>query len=160
MGTDRCREGEETLDFDPAGKVDATLHFIGHVETPWKKGDCPRNIQEARKRGGRFRAVVAPGFRRGLAGLAAGDALILLYWMADARRDLIVQAPPHRAEPTGTFALRSPNRPNTVSLGVTRILSIDTEAGVIEVDALDAFDGTPLIDIKPWLATVDIPDGA
>lgn len=160
MNIEPLRDGEERLDFDPGEKVDATLHFIGHVETPWKKGDCPRNIHEARKRGGRFAAVIDPAFRRGLAGLEAGDAVILLYWMANARRDAIVQVPPHRPEPSGTFALRSPNRPNTVSLGITRILSIDPEAGVMEVDALDAFDGTPLIDIKPWFSTVDIPPSA
>ena len=83
--------------------------------------------------------------------------MILLYWTGVARRDLIVQSPAHREGPTGVFALRSPARPNPVAVGVVRILSIDPAAGVLLVDALDAFDGTPLLDIKPWLPSVDVP---
>jgi tRNA (Thr-GGU) A37 N-methylase len=40
---------------------------------------------------------------------------------------------------------------------VVRLLAIDHEAGRLTLDALDAFDGTPLLDIKPWLPTVDVP---
>ena len=50
-----------------------------------------------------------------------------------------------------------PSRPNPIAVGVVRIIAVDAEAGVLTIDALDAFDGTPLLDIKPWLHSVDIP---
>jgi tRNA (Thr-GGU) A37 N-methylase len=83
--------------------------------------------------------------------------VILLYWTGAARRDLIVQSPAHRDGPTGVFALRSPARPNPIAVAVARCLAIDPDAGVLTLDALDAFDGTPLLDLKPWLPSVDIP---
>ena len=155
MPTDSPRPGEIALPFDPADRVQAGVTFIGHLSTPWRKGDCPKNLTEARNRGGLFQAHVLPEYRPGLEGLSPGDGVILLYWMAGARRDLIVQAPAHRPAPRGVFALRSPARPNPVALACVRLLDIDPKAGVLTLDALDAFDGTPLIDIKPWLSGVD-----
>ena len=157
--SDLPRTGEQRLPFDPGARADATIAFIGHLVTPWRKGDCPKNLTEARARGGSFAVRLDPGYRAALAGLAAGDAIVLLYWMAGARRDLAVQAPGHRPDPRGTFALRSPARPNPVAMAVVRILAIDAAAGHVSVDALDAFDGTPLVDIKPWLPGVDVPPG-
>lgn len=157
MATEGLRQGEIALDIDQGNRVDASLRFIGRLRTPWRKGNCPHNLREARERGGRFLAVLDPEFRAGLAGLTSGQAVILLYWMDATRRDLIVQAPSHRPQPAGTFALRSPARPNPISLAVTRLVSIDAASGVLEVDGLDAFDGTPVLDIKPWIETVDTP---
>lgn len=153
------RPGEVALDVDPALADDAWLSFIGQLRTPWSRGNCPKNLREARERGGTFSAQIDPAFRSGLKGLRAGQAVILLYWTGSARRDLIVQTPAHRDGPTGVFALRSPARPNPVALAVVVLQEIDVEAGVLRFDALDAFDGTALLDIKPWLPTVDIPPG-
>jgi tRNA-Thr(GGU) m(6)t(6)A37 methyltransferase TsaA len=151
------RPGEVALPFDPGLADDARLQFIGHLRTPWSRGNCPKNLHQARERGGDFRAQIDAPLRPGLAGLAPGQAVILLYWTGAARRDLILQSPAHRDGPTGVFAIRSPARPNPVALAVVRLLAIDQAAGTLQVDALDAFDGTALIDIKPWLPTVDIP---
>jgi tRNA-Thr(GGU) m(6)t(6)A37 methyltransferase TsaA len=96
-------------------------------------------------------------FRQGLEGLEAGGAVIALYWMHEARRDLIVQAPRHAEKSRGVFALRSPVRPNPVALAVVRVLGIDRRAGILDIDAADCLDGTPLIDLKPWLESIDIP---
>ncbi len=65
---------------DPALADDARLAFIGQIRSPWVRGDCPKNLREARARGGRFTAQIDPPFRPGLTGLSAGDAVILLYW--------------------------------------------------------------------------------
>lgn len=157
MATDNPRDGEVTHPGNPAEVPDAGVIFIGHLSTPWEKGDCPRNLTEARARGGDFLAVIKPEFRLALQGLTVGDACVLLYWMHAARRDLLIQAPGHRPDPVGTFALRSPARPNPISMAIVRITGIDRQAGTLRVDALDAFDGTPLLDIKPWLPSVDIP---
>lgn len=149
------RPGEIALPFDPADRIDAGVTFIGHLSTPWRKGDCPKNLTEARARGGQFQVHVLPAYRSGLQGLSAGDRIILMYWMADARRDLIVQAPAHHPAPRGVFAIRSPARPNPVAMACVRLLAIEPDSGILTVDALDAFDGTALLDIKPWLPGVD-----
>lgn len=152
------RPGEVVLDCDPAQVADdARLGFIGCLRSPWSRGNCPKNLREARERGGEFRVEVDADFRPALKGLQVGQAVILLYWTGAARRDPLVLAPPHREGATGVFALRSPSRPNPIAVGVVRILALDPETGVLRVDALDAFDGTPLLDIKPWLPSVDEP---
>jgi tRNA-Thr(GGU) m(6)t(6)A37 methyltransferase TsaA len=147
------------LDLDPATVEGPTLAFIGRIGSRWSKGNSPKNLREARAAGGSFTVQIDPPYRAGLPGLSVGDAIVVLYWMDAARRDLIVQSPAHRDGPTGTFALRSPARPNPIALAVTRLLAIQADSGTLTIDAIDAFDGTPVLDIKPWLASVDIPPG-
>ena len=64
---------------------------------PWtSRADCPKNMVQARERGEPATVEIDAAFRAGLAGLSAHSHAILLYWMHQARRDLIVQAPRHR----------------------------------------------------------------
>lgn len=160
------RPGEVALSFDPARIADdAHLRFIGRLRSPWSQGNCPKDLREAREAGEAFRpeldppfrAEIALPFRPGLLGLVPGMAVILLYWTGQARRDMIVLNPAHRDGPTGVFALRAPARPNPVAVGVVRLLEVDRASGHLAFDAIDAFDGTPLLDIKPWLPSVDVP---
>jgi tRNA-Thr(GGU) m(6)t(6)A37 methyltransferase TsaA len=151
------REGEVALDRDPSDTPDAGVVFIGHIRSPWmKREDCPKNIGKAREAGGEAWVDLNPEFAPALSGLVAGQPIILLYWMNRARRDLLMQNPRHVDAPRGTFALRSPNRPNPVALSTVRITHLDPETGRIGIDAIDCLDGTPVVDIKPWLETVDI----
>lgn len=152
------REGETALAHDPAKLTDATLAFIGTIETAFGPGNCPRNIAQARETGHPARLHIDPPYRPGLDGIAPGDAVIVLYWMAGAPRDLIRQVPRHRESATGVFSLRSPARPNPVAMAVVRVLAVD--AGVVTVDAMDCWSGTPLLDIKPYLPSVDVPPAA
>ncbi|PLL13026.1 tRNA (N6-threonylcarbamoyladenosine(37)-N6)-methyltransferase TrmO [Tabrizicola sp. TH137] len=156
---DPLRPGELRLSPDPGSRNDATLAFIGRIRSAWSPEDCPKNIAEARARATPARLEIDAPYRPALTGLAPGDALILLYWTGRARRDLAIQSPRHKPAPTGTFALRSPARPNPIALGVVRLLSVDQATGLLGIDATDAFDGTPLLDIKPFLPGVDIPPG-
>lgn len=151
------RPGEVELGFDPAERQDATLRFIGRLRTPWSEANCPKNVRAARETGEPARIELEPEFVPGLEGLEVGQGVILIYWMNNARRDLIRQAPRHVEGTRGTFALRSPVRPNPLAMSAVRITEIDTEKGVIGIDAIDCFDGTPLVDIKPWIETVDRP---
>jgi tRNA-Thr(GGU) m(6)t(6)A37 methyltransferase TsaA len=152
------RPGELSLGFDPAEREDASLCFIGHIRSPWAKGTAPKNLRAARETGQGARIELLPGFAAGLAGLSVGQAIQVLYWVDRGQRDLIVQTPNHG--PTrGVFALRSPVRPNPIALGTVVITSLDPEAGIIGIDATDAWDGTPVLDIKPWIDTVDTPPG-
>jgi tRNA-Thr(GGU) m(6)t(6)A37 methyltransferase TsaA len=153
------RPGEIRAPLDPAArKPDAGIIFIGCARTPWRnREDCPKNLREARERGGASHIEIDAPWRPGLRDLNAGDAIVVLTWMDRARRDLLIQAPGHRGSPAGVFSIRSPVRPNPIALQVVRILSIDAEAGRIDLDALDCLDETPVLDIKPWRAGVDIP---
>ncbi len=153
------RPGEIRSPVDPAaGPADAGLVFIGWAHTPWTdRKDMPHNLRQARERGGGGRIEIAPPWRLGLKDLSAGSAVILLTWFDRARRDLVVQSPRHSDRTTGVFALRSPVRPNPIGLHIVRLLACNAESGVLTVDALDCLDGTPVLDIKPWLSGVDLP---
>ncbi len=151
------RPGEIALAIDPAMQAgDARVVFIGEIRTPWAtRKDCPKNPREARERGQPASLKIDPAYRLGLTGLAGYSHVVVLYWMNEARRDLIVLSPAHATQPRGVFSLRSPVRPNPIALSVVRVLSIDAAAGRIVIDAIDCVDGTPLVDIKPYLPSVD-----
>jgi len=147
------REGEVAVEL-PA-RFDASLYFIGRIHTPWtRREDCPKNGRESQ-------AVctidVDPRWARGLTGLESASHVLVLYWMDKARRDLVLQAPRHYAEQRGTFALRSPVRPNPIAASVVRLVGI--EGTRLSVVGLDCLDGTPLLDLKPYFASTDaVPD--
>jgi len=154
------RPGESALPDGIGETSDAGVVFIGRIRTPWSRGNCPRNIAAAREQMASATIELDRRFAPALAGLKPGQPLLLLYWMHNARRDLLLQAPKHVAEPRGTFALRSPNRPNTIAASCVTLLAVDPHTGTLEIDAIDCFDGTPLVDIKPWIPAVDTPPAA
>ena len=127
-------------------RADATLAFIGRIRTPFAtRDDCPRRGDLA---GGPVcRIEIDPPWRLALQGVAALPRLEVLYWMHLARRDLLVQAPKSRGEGFGTFALRSPNRPNPIATSLVDVVEVTAEA--VLVRGLDCVDGTPLVDLKP-----------
>ncbi len=147
------RPGEKRL--TDALEMRAQLTFIGQIESPWQLADCPKNLRQARERGQPAWLQIAAQYRAGLEGIAKGDALVLLYWMSHAPRDLIRQVPRHRSDGTGTFNLRSPARPNPIGLGVVKVLAIEPANGRLQIDAIDAVNGTPLLDIKPFMPLAD-----
>jgi tRNA-Thr(GGU) m(6)t(6)A37 methyltransferase TsaA len=79
--------------------------------------------------------------------------LVVLYWMNRSRRDLVLQVPRTYGQPCGTFSLRSPARPNPIAMSVVRLVGIEGTA--LQVIGLDCLDDTPLLDIKPYFASVD-----
>ena len=155
------RPGETLAAIDPAEAADdARLIFIGRVRSPWnERSACPKNLREARERGGHATIELDPPWRPGLGGLEAGSHVVVLYWMDRARRDLVVQTPKHTDGPRGVFSLRSPIRPNPIALAVVKVLALDIAAGMIEIDAIDCLDGTPVLDIKPFIPGVDVAPG-
>jgi len=134
---------------------DASVYFIGRIRTPFKsRAECPRNTAESDAVG---RVELDPRFAAGLEDLGLYSHVWLLYWMDQARRDLIQQVPAHLGRPRGTFALRSPVRPNPIALAAVELLGID--GATLRVRKVDCIDGTPLIDIKPYFASTDsFPD--
>lgn len=161
MTTQDKRDGEIELDFDPTEMAtDAGLVFIGRVRSPWTdREECPKNMAAARERGMPALVEVDAAWRSGLSGLERASHIALLTWLDRAPRNLIVQKPRHASQPRGVFALRSPARPNPVGLHVVRLVSLDPEAGILTLEAIDVLDGTPVIDVKPYYASTDaVPD--
>ncbi len=174
MSQNTDRPGDVRISGGASPPADAPrLQFIGRVRTENAIATTtPKNTTKARERGGRSTIEIADPFRPGLVGLDRYSHVIVLCWLDQARRDLIQITRPRvpvavghptaqvqASTPTGVFALRSPVRPNPISLSTTKILSVDVAAGRIEVEALDLVDGTPVVDIKPYRPGVDaIPD--
>ena len=147
------RSGEVGVDLPKS--FDAGIYFIGRIGTPWKsRDDCPKNARES---DATCTVDVDARYAAALLRVETCSHLLLLYWMDQARRDLVVQAPRHYSEPRGTFALRSPVRPNPIAASVVRLLKV--EGTRLSVVGLDCLDGTPLLDIKPYFASTDaVPD--
>lgn len=130
---------------------DAGLVFIGRIRTPWTKRDaCPRNTMETEEI---CKIELKPEFQEGLQSIEGCSHLILLYWLDQAGRDLMLQRPPIDDKFHGTFAIRSPNRPNPIGFAVADLLSV--EGNILTIRHVDCLDGTPLLDIKPYFASND-----
>ena len=140
----RIRAGEITI--TPPAPDGPVLQFIGRIRTPWTdRRDCPR---QGSPDGPDCQVELNPEWQPALRGIDAYARIELLYWLDRSRRDLVVQNPKGDGENYfGTFALRSPQRPNPIGTSVVRLISV---AGpVLTVRGLDCLDGTPLLDIKP-----------
>ena len=150
--SDGIRPGEIAVTLPET--FDAGVYFIGRIRTPWtQRDDCPKN---ARGSDATCTIELDPRYAAALDGVSTCTHIVVLYFMDQARRDLLVQAPRH-GERRGTFALRSPVRPNPIAMSVVRLVKVDGNR--VEVVALDCLDGTPLLDIKPYYASTDsIPD--
>jgi tRNA-Thr(GGU) m(6)t(6)A37 methyltransferase TsaA len=132
-------------------QYDASLYFIGRIRTPWKeRKDCPKNARES---DAVCTIELDPRWAAALKGVETCTHLVVLYWMDRARRDLVVQVPSHYGTGRGTFALRSPVRPNPIALSVVKLIKI--EGTTLSVAGIDCLDDTPLIDLKPYFASVD-----
>jgi tRNA-Thr(GGU) m(6)t(6)A37 methyltransferase TsaA len=135
---------------------DAGVYFIGRIRTPWRRREeCPKNARES---DAVCTIEIDARYQAALAGVDSCSHLLVLYWMDRARRDLVLQVPRHYGEPRGTFALRSPARPNPIAVSATTV--VDIAGNRLSVTGLDCLDGTPLIDIKPYFASTDAFAGA
>jgi tRNA-Thr(GGU) m(6)t(6)A37 methyltransferase TsaA len=137
------KPGECKADAPPS--ADATLGFIGHVETPWsRREDCPK---QGKPDGPECTVVLAAPWDQALEGIDRFNFLEVYLWFHLARRDLLVIDPSHSGGPRGVFALRSPVRPNPIAVSTVRL--VRREGPRLIVRGLEAVNGTPLIDLKP-----------
>jgi len=127
------------------------LRFIGVVE----KAD-ERGISKIR---------IFDEFREGLEGLDTFSHVIILYWLhlratMERRRTLKVIPMGRAGSPkVGVFTSRSPSRPNSIGLCVVELVKL--EENILSVKGLDAFEGSQIIDIKPYLPQIDaFPEAA
>lgn len=134
-------------------QTDAGVYFIGRINTPWRtQSECPKR---GTPDGPVCFIVVDEHWEQALAGLDAHPRLQVLYWMHLARRDLVLQTPTRTGQTAGSFAMRSPLRPNPIASSVVDLVAID--GTTLHVRGLDCIDGTPLIDLKPGRARPSEP---
>jgi tRNA-Thr(GGU) m(6)t(6)A37 methyltransferase TsaA len=137
------RKGEVAVEMPAI--VDANLIFIGRIETPWSSRLlCPR---QGRLDGPRCTITLFDPWIAALDGIGEFERLEVLYWLHLSRRDLVRQSPADDGLTRGTFALRSPVRPNPIASALVKLVAIDGSNLIVQ--GLDCVDGTPLLDIKP-----------
>ena len=128
-----------------------SIEAVGHVQSSLTDLDAaPRQADEGAPEAW---LVLNPAVENGLRGMRVGDEIIVLTWLDRARRDVLLVHP--RGDATrpqeGVFNTRSPHRPNPIGLHQVRVTAVEPLR--LRVSGLEAIDGTPIIDIKPVLAS-------
>jgi tRNA-Thr(GGU) m(6)t(6)A37 methyltransferase TsaA len=118
-------------------------------------------IGQVQKADGRTLLVVEKKYEDGLLGLDQWSHVQVFWWFDrndTAEKRAILQVHP-RGNPqnplTGVFACRAPVRPNLIARSLCKIVSV--KGNVVEVEKIDAFEGTPILDLKPYAPTQDSP---
>ncbi len=133
------------------------LTAIGRIRTPFATiAECPRNGRQIQPPPDCI-VEVDDAYHEGLASLDGFSHLILLYWLGPQTSALTFR-PPFDDQPRGVFATRAPFRPNPIGMSVVSLHGV--AAGRLTVRNLDCMDGTPLLDIKPYLPSTDAEPGA
>jgi tRNA-Thr(GGU) m(6)t(6)A37 methyltransferase TsaA len=127
-----------SYDFSPIGRVHSPLiQRSGAPRQPWE--GAPKATLEI------YAELV-----EGLDGIQAGQNIWVLTWVHESRRSTLKGVSSRRDSAHGRFATRSPDRPNAIGLHRTKVLGVDGGRS-IQVEGIEAIDGTPVIDIKPVL---------
>jgi tRNA (adenine37-N6)-methyltransferase len=131
---------------------DLTYKPIGVVHSPFKE---PKNvpIQAAASKGTAGTIEVYPQYVKGLKDLEGFSHLILLYHFHLAKNCSLIVKPFLDDKLHGIFACRSPARPNPIGISIVGLTGI--ENGTLHIQDVDIIDGTPLIDIKPYVPQFD-----
>jgi tRNA-Thr(GGU) m(6)t(6)A37 methyltransferase TsaA len=127
------------------------LRPIGRVESPL--ADVGRAPKQGDEGGVEATLVFDPDVLDGLAGVRAGDRIVVLTWLDRARRDVLrVHPRDDRSQPEqGVFTTRSADRPNPIGLHPVEVVSVDGSGRRVRVRHLETVDGTPVVDVKPVL---------
>lgn len=134
---------EDSFVVQPIGIIQSELTDLANAPKQGDEGGCEAWL------------IFAPEVREGLTGICVGDSLIVLTWLHFAQRD-VLQVHPRgdQANPLqGVFATRSPNRPNPIGLHQVDVLAVEKQR--LKVAPLETVNGTPVIDIKPVLASIE-----
>ena len=125
---------------------------IGIIHSPFHKlEEMP--IQPSSESSGQGTLEIYPEFVDGLKDLSGFSHIYLLYHFHKTRQFKMLVTPFLDTEPHGIFATRAPSRPNPIGLSVVKIICI--KDNLIYVDHVDVLDGTPLLDIKPYVPEFD-----
>ena len=133
-----------------------TFRPIGVIRTPYNETDG-MPIQATAAVGVRGRIELDPELVEGLAGLDGFSHLTLLYHLHLIESPRLTVTPFLDNQAHGIFATRSPARPNAIGISTVRLIAIS--GPTIEIEDVDMVDGTPLLDIKPYVPAFDHRDG-
>jgi tRNA-Thr(GGU) m(6)t(6)A37 methyltransferase TsaA len=128
------------------------FHPIGKIVSPFKTPEG-MPIQSAAAKGVKGEIILLPEYVPGIQDLEGFSHIILLYYFHKIRESKLIVKPFLDDQPRGVFATRAPQRPNPIGLSVVRLIKI--EGGTLYVENLDILDGTPLLDIKPYVPMID-----
>jgi tRNA (adenine37-N6)-methyltransferase len=128
-----------------------TMQPIGHVRSPYQETrEIPKGLGAKHDAEGALE--ILPEFDAGLADIEGFSHLFVL-WAFDRSQGFdLVGKPPIDNRPHGVFATRSPRRPNPIGLTVVELLG--REGRRLHVRGVDMLDGTPILDLKPYLSSV------
>ena len=132
--------------------IPTTFTSIGTIRSPWTElAGMP--VQPAGAQGVRGTIILDERFRGGLKDIDGFSRLILIYALHKATGHALEVVPFLDTVPHGIFATRAPKRPNPIGLSVVRLVS--AEACTLTIEDVDILDGTPLLDIKPYVPAFD-----
>ena len=129
------------------------LRPIGIIHSPFTAAKGTP-IQSSAGRDVRATVEVYPEYTEGLQDLEGFSHLILLYHCHRVRPDSLTVLPFMDSVLRGVFATRAPSRPNPIGLSVVRLLS--RVGNILTIREVDILDGTPLLDIKPYIEDTDV----
>jgi tRNA-Thr(GGU) m(6)t(6)A37 methyltransferase TsaA len=134
--------------------MEVTYHPIGIIHSPFRD-PAAMPIQPGSAAGRPGTIEVHAPFVEGLKDLDGFSHVILLYHLHVASAPRLTVTPFLDTEPRGVFATRAPARPNPIGLSIVELARI--EGPLLHVDGLDVLDGTPLLDLKPYVPDFDRP---
>jgi tRNA-Thr(GGU) m(6)t(6)A37 methyltransferase TsaA len=136
-----------------------SLTPIGVIHSPFhERADAPRQPRAAPEVEGRVELFGGRGYEDALSDLACWDHIWLVVWFDRNRGFSTKVTPPRSDRKRGVFATRAPYRPNPIGISAVRLVSVD--GLMLTVSGLDLLDGTPLLDIKPYVPYTDSIAGA
>lgn len=128
-----------------------TLHPIGVVRSPFtSSSEVPKGLGAKHETEGTIE--IRPELEKGLEDIEGFSHLYVIWIFDRAEASELVAYPPSDTRPHGVFATRSPQRPNPVGLTVVELLGRDGSR--LRVRGVDMLDGTPVVDLKPYLSSV------
>lgn len=127
-----------------------TLRIIGMLHGDiMSRDDAPKNFDESDRTG---TLEIFPEYLDGLDGIAAGQTIVVVFWLHQSTRDTLKVYP--RGDKSrglrGVFATRSPMRPNPLAISELKVVAV--QGNRVEVTGLDILHGTPIIDIKKQIS--------
>ena len=137
-----------------------TVTAIGVARTPWRRReDAPHQPGAAPEAEGVIE--IAAEFRKGLADLDSFDRVWVIFLFDRSEGWAAKIKPPRGGPKRGVFATRAPHRPSRIGLTALALSSVDVDEGLVTVKGIDLLDGTPVLDLKPYIASVDaFPDAS
>jgi len=127
------------------------LKPIGIIHSPYR--DREQAPHQGHGREEICQVEVSKEFEAGLKDIEGFPHIILIYWFHKSRGYSLTAIPSWDTKPHGLFTTRSPNRPNPLGLCVVELVA--RERNILRVKGLDAIDGSPLLDIKPYIPSID-----